>query len=202
MDDGKHRKTSPLALRIGAVALGVLVLLGAVQAATSGTVGIGALSVDLKSRPATTSAPVADDPLPAVGTTTAEGTTASAENKVAEGSWKVAKGLLTVEITRVENQAGRLRLYVTAVNAGTSAMDLPVASVSAVDDAKRDYGASLATSRWPVTVKKGGTTTGFLDLDQRPSAASATLTVTFAGIIGQLAPTGGSVTVPDVPIPR
>jgi len=207
-----HRRKNRAALKIGLVALGVLVLLGAVQAATAGSVGFGALSVTFGSdAPATTPAVATGSLDGALGTTT-EGTTAggttsggtttaSPETKVGVGSWKQSRGLLTVEVTRVENAGGRLRLHVTAVNASTSKMDLPVASVTAADDTGRNYSASLSTSRWPVGVAKNGSASGYLELDPGATAGT-TLVLTFSGIIGQLAPTGGSVAVTGIPIPR
>jgi hypothetical protein len=118
---------------------------------------------------------------------------------VADGT---GSGCLTVEVTKVENLGGRLKLFVTAINASTAKMDLPIASVSAVDDVRRDYGASTSTSRWPVSIAKNSSVNGFVELDQKAGADSSTLSLTFAGIIGQLAPTGGAVTVTGIPIPK
>ncbi|NUT96955.1 MAG: hypothetical protein HOY78_33520 [Saccharothrix sp.] len=199
-----HRKKNHAALKVGGVVLGVLVLLGVIQAATAGTVGIGALSVTLSSSTPTTTTRTATSLDGVVGeTTTTEDTpTTTAETKVATGSWKVARGLLTVEVTRVENTGGRLRLHVTAINASTAKMDLPLASISAVDDTKRDYSASLSTSKWPVSIAKNSSISGFVELDQRVPTQATTLTVTFSGIIGQLAPTGGEVAVSGITVPR
>ncbi|MEU6153944.1 hypothetical protein ABZ816_28495 [Actinosynnema sp. NPDC047251] len=200
MDETRQRKKNP-ALTVGLVVLGVLVLLGAVQAVTVGSVGIGALSVTLRADAPTTAPGTSADGV--VGTTSSsEAPVVTAETKVAVGSWKQARGLLTIEITRVENTGGQLRLHVTLVNASTAKMDLPLASISAVDDGKRSYSASLATSKWPVTVAKNASTSGYVELDPRVSGASRTVAVTFGGIVGQLAPTGGSVTVADIPVPR
>lgn len=204
-----HRRKSSAVLKISLVALGVLVLLGVIQAVTAGTVGVGALSVTLRetpSSPVTTSAseePVAlDGAVGAAPSGTSAEAEPSAEPKVLSGSWKQARGLLTVEVTKVENVAGRVKVFVTAVNASTAKMDLPVASVSAVDDAGREYGASLSTSRWPVSIGNNAGINGYLELDQPVGARSGTLSLTFAGIVGQLAPTGGSVTVTGIPIPK
>lgn len=203
--DHHRRKKGGSALKISMVVLGVLVLLGVIQAATAGTIGIGALSVTLGSSSTTTTSPTGTDDGPlldgAAATTSEDAPTTSAETKAQEGSWKVARGLLTVEVTKVENVGGSVRLFVTAINASTSKMDLPVASISAVDDGGRDYGASLSTSKWPVSIAKNSSITGIVELDQRVTSG-ASLALTFGGIIGQLAPTGGSVTVPEIPIPR
>ncbi|WP_309116536.1 hypothetical protein [Saccharothrix sp.] len=202
-----HRKKNNAALKVGLVVLGVLVLLGVIQAATAGTVGIGAVSVTLRSSAPTTtsstsSATDLDGALGGTTTTTEETPTTTVETKVATGSWKIARGLLTVEVTRVENAGGRLRLHVTAINASTAKMDLPLASVSAVDDTKRNYSASLSTSKWPASIARNSSITGYVELDQRAPAQAGALTLTFSGIIGQLAPTGGEVSVTGVPVPR
>jgi hypothetical protein len=218
MDDETHRKKSSAALKISLVVLGVLVLLGVIQAVTAGTVGVGALSVTLRetsSTVPTSQTTTSDDTIGldgAVGTEPSPGSSEpspesaeappGADAKVLTGSWKQARGLLTVEVTKVENLGGRLKVFVTAINASTAKMDLPVASVSAVDDTKRDYGASVSTSRWPVSIAKNSSINGFLELDRRAGADSGTFSLTFAGIIGQLAPTGGAVTVTGIPIPK
>ncbi|QQQ77369.1 hypothetical protein IOD16_02130 [Saccharothrix sp. 6-C] len=212
MDDETHRKKSSAVLKISLVVLGVLVLLGVIQAVTAGTVGVGALSVTLREPPspsasASSSSSTSDETVGsldgAVGTTSQvdvpSGADASA--KVLTGSWKQARGLLTVEVTKVENAGGRVKVFVTAVNAGNAKMDLPVASVTAVDDAQREYGASASASRWPVSIAKNSSINGYLELDQRVGADSTAFSLTFAGIIGRLAPTGGAVTVTGIPIP-
>ncbi|MFJ6675878.1 hypothetical protein ACIQMJ_32650 [Actinosynnema sp. NPDC091369] len=217
MDDGNHRKKSSAALKISLVVLGVLVLLGVIQAVTAGTIGVGALSFTLRETSSTTPAPTAaptsstedavgslDGAVGGAASTSASPDDAppSVDAKVVTGSWKQARGLLTVEVTKVENLGGRLKVFVTAINASTAKMDLPVASVSAVDDAQRDYGASTTTSRWPASIAKNSSINGFLELDAEAGADSTTFSLTFSGIIGQLAPTGGEVTVTGIPIPR
>jgi hypothetical protein len=209
MDDETHRKKSSAALKISFVMLGVLVLLGVIQAVTAGTIGVGALSVTLRETPSTAPTPqtsTSDDTVAgldgAVGTTSEEEAAPNVEAKVLTGSWKQARGLLTVEITKVENAGGRLKVFVTATNASNSKMDLPVASVSAVDDAQRDYGASLSTSRWPVSIGKRSSINGYLELDEKAAEDSTSFSLTFAGIIGELAPTGGALTVTGIPIPQ
>ncbi|MCE6993214.1 hypothetical protein LZG04_00070 [Saccharothrix sp. S26] len=212
MDDGTHRKKSSAALKIGLVVLGVLVLLGVIQAVTAGTVGVGALSFTVReTTSATPTSTTSDDAVGgldgAVGTAPStsaaeEEAPAGADAKVLTGSWKQARGLLTVEVTKVENLGGRLRVFVTAINASTAKMDLPVASVSAVDDTRRDYGASPSTSLWPATIAKNSSINGFLDLDRKAGPDSTAFSLTFSGIIGQLAPTGGEVIVTGIPIPK
>lgn len=215
MDDEIHRKKSSAVLKVSLVMLGVLVLLGVIQAVTAGTVGVGALSVTLRETSPTvptTRMSTADDTIGLDGAVGAPPSTSaepseedappSAESKVLTGSWKQARGLLTVEVTKVENRGGRLKVFVTAINASTAKMDLPVASVSAVDDTQRNYGAALSTSRWPASIAKNSAINGFVELDRGAGAGSTSFSLTFAGIIGQLAPTGGAVTVTGIPIPK
>lgn len=214
MDDEIHRKKSSAVLKISLVVLGVLVLLGVIQAVTAGTVGVGALSVTLGETSSTipTAQSSADDTIGSLDGAVGAAPTSSApesvdvppsaDAKVLTGSWKQARGLLTVEVTKVENVAGRLKVFVTAINASTAKMELPVASVSVVDDTQRTYGASGSTSRWPVTIGKNSSVNGFLELDQEVAGDGTSFSLTFAGIIGQLAPTGGAVTVTGIPIPR
>lgn len=204
-----HRRKSSAALKISAVVLGVLVLLGVVQAVTAGTVGVGALSVTLRettstTKPTTRTTTTPDDTVGldgALGSTTTEDAPPSADTEVVTGSWKQTRGLLTIEVTKVENQGGRVKVHVTAVNASTAKMDLPIPSITAVDDAQREYRASQSTSKWPVTIARNATVTGVVELDREPAATSTTFSLTFEGIIGRLAPTGGEVTVTGIPFP-
>ncbi|MCS7484460.1 hypothetical protein ACFFQW_38200 [Umezawaea endophytica] len=212
-DEIQHLRKTNTVLKISLVMLGVLVLLGVIQAVTAGTVGVGALSVNLRDDRAQ-AAPTTSSESPsgqgglngALDTTTATSsetpTSPSAETKVLEGSFKQSRGLLTVEVTKVENQGGRVKLYITAVNASTAKMDLPLGPFKAVDDTKREYGASLATSKWPVSVAKGSSITGTVELDQPVGKAATKVDIAFNGIAGSLAPTGGAVAVPGIEIPR
>jgi hypothetical protein len=214
MDDEIHhlRKTNTV-LKISLVMLGVLVLLGVIQAVTAGTVGVGALSVNLRdstsNTPVPTSAPVAEGGLNGAvsssgpsSTSSEAPTTPSGETKVLTGSSKQSRGLLTIEVTKVENQGGRIRLFITAVNASTAKMDLPLAGFVALDDQKHEYAASPATSKWPVSVAKGSSISGTIDLDDKIGNAAKTFEISFNSIAGQLAPTGGSVAVPGIEVPR
>ena len=214
-DEINHLRKTNTILKISLVMLGVLVLLGVIQAVTAGTVGVGALSVNLRdsTSPTTTTTPqpvgqgglngaLDSTPSDTPSDTPEPPTTTSAETKVAEGSFKQSRGLLTVEVTKVENQGGRIKLHITAVNASTAKMDLPLGPFKAVDDQKREYGASLATSKWPVAIAKGASITGTIELDQTVSKVAQTIDIAFNGITGSLAPTGGAVAVPGIAIPR
>ncbi|GAA3889140.1 hypothetical protein GCM10022243_62510 [Saccharothrix violaceirubra] len=198
-----HRRKRHAGPKIALAAAGVLVLLAVVQGVVSGVVGIGAFSLDLRPTTSPPVAPIADSASDVTTTPPPRVTEEAAEEaRVAIGSWKRSRGLLTVEVTRVDYQDGRLSVHAVAVNASAARMELPVATVSAVDDAGGTYGASVSTSQWPASIPKSGTITGRFDFEGRPSAAAKTLDITFAGILGQLAPTGGSLTVDDVVIPR
>ncbi|GAA2670472.1 MULTISPECIES: hypothetical protein [Actinosynnema] len=196
-----HRKKGGAALKTTFAALGVLVLLGVVQAATAGTVGVGALSVDLRgSATPPTSAAAPDTPEALLPANTPAEPGPNAETKAVEGSWKQSRGLLTAEITKVETVDGRVRLHLTAVNASTAKMDIPLTSITAKDDAGAEY-AATPTSRWSGTLAKGATTTGQIDLDEPRSPGATALTVTLSDIVGPLAPTGGAIAVQNVPLP-
>jgi hypothetical protein len=214
-DEIQHLRKTNTVLKISLVMLGVLVLLGVIQAVTAGTVGVGALSVNLRdstgqSVPETSSEPPAEqgglngalDPTTTTTESSETPTSPSAETKVVNGSFKQSRGLLTVEVTKVENQGGRVKLFITAVNASTAKMDLPLGPFKAIDDTKREYGASLATSKWPVSIAKGASITGVVELDQSVAQAVKTVDIAFNGITGSLAPTGGAVAVPGIEIPQ
>jgi hypothetical protein len=209
-DEIQHLRKTNTVLKISLVMLGVLVLLGVIQAVTAGTVGVGALSVNLREDKAPTTSsesPSGQGGLNgALGTTTTESSetaaSPSAETKVVTGSFKQARGLLTVEVTKVENQGGRVKLYITAVNASTAKMDLPLGPFKAIDDQQREYGASLSTSKWPVSIAKGSSITGTIELDQPVGKAATKVDIAFNGIAGSLAPTGGAVAVAGIEIPR
>ncbi|MFT7841173.1 hypothetical protein Q5530_33995 [Saccharothrix sp. BKS2] len=204
---GSRRRRGGAALRISAVVLGVLVLLGVVQAVTAGTVGVGALSVTLNGTTSTerttTASPSDDTPAlnGALAPATSETAPPSGPAKSVTGSWKQTRGLLTVEVTEVEDRSGRVRIHVTAINASTSKMDLPISSITAVDDAQREYRASPGAGRWSAAVARNSTLSGIVELDRRPVGAGTTFALTFGGIVGQLAPTGGEITVPGIPFP-
>ncbi|MFC6093786.1 hypothetical protein [Saccharothrix lopnurensis] len=208
---GSRRRRGGAALRISAVVLGVLVLLGVVQAVTAGTVGVGALSVTLNGTTPTertTTAPPStgsSDDTPALNGALAPATSETAPPsgpaKSVTGSWKQTRGLLTVEVTEVEDRSGRVRVHVTATNASTSKMDLPISSITAVDDARREYRASPGAGGWSAAVARNSTLSGIVELDRRPAGAGTTFALTFGGIVGQLAPTGGEITVPGIPFP-
>jgi hypothetical protein len=212
-DEIQHLRKTNTVLKISLVMLGVLVLLGVIQAVTAGTVGVGALSVNLRDTPAQNPPATSSEPPSgqgglngALGTTAAVASETSSapsvDAKVLTGSFKQSRGLLTVEVTRVENQGGRIKLHITAVNASTAKMDLPLAPFKAVDDQKREYGASSTASKWPVNIAKGARITGTIELDQPVGKAAKTIDIAFNGITGSLAPTGGAVAVAGIEIPR
>lgn len=192
----QHRKVitrrGKTVIAIAGVAVGVLALLGVIEFALSGS--------DSSARPnATTSTTTQQE----VGPPDAalETTEPSAEVKVATGSFKQQRGMLTVEVTRVEaTTTGRVKLFVTATNASQARMTLPVAGIAVLDDLQRTYAA--AGSKWEPLVPQGSSTSGTVVLDEKVSPDVNSLTLTFGSISGQFAPTGAAITVTGIPLPR
>ena len=191
----QHRVThrGRTAITIAAVILGVLVLLGVIQFALSG------------SKPEATQTPAVSTSNTSKGN--AEGalgldetTQPSVDTKVATGVFRQQRGMLTVEVTRIENAGGKISLEVTATNASTARMTLPVTGIIVVDNANRTYVAS--SSKWEGLLTQGGRASGTVTLDEKVSPDVTTLTLTFSSISGQFAPTGASISVPGIPVPR
>ncbi|MGW4214860.1 hypothetical protein ACWEIJ_43245 [Lentzea sp. NPDC004789] len=178
-------------IAIAGVAAGVLALLGVIQFALSGDNSAAQPNTTATST-TSNSAQTPDGAL--------ETTEPSAEVKVATGSFKQQRGMLTVEVTRVEAANGRVKLFVTATNASQARMTLPVDGIAVLDDLKRTYAAS--SSKWDGLVTQGTTTSGIVILDQKLGAGVNSLTLTFNSISGQFAPTGAAITVTGIPVPK
>ncbi|MFI6098284.1 hypothetical protein ACIA8G_22225 [Lentzea sp. NPDC051213] len=129
-----------------------------------------------------------------------ETTEPSADVKVGTGSFKQQRGMLTVEVTRVESANGRLKLFVTATNASQARMTLPVDGIAVLDDLKRTYAAS--SSKWEGLVTQGSKTSGTVVLDEKLGSGVNSVTLTFSSISGQFAPTGAAITVTGIPVPK
>lgn len=181
------------AITLAAVILGVLVLLGVIQFALSGTT------------------PESQQPAATTTTTTTRGnaegalglndtTKPSVEAKVVTGTWRQQRGMLTIEVTRVENAGGRVSLEVSATNASTARMTLPVTGIAVLDNGNRTYAAS--SSKWEGLLTQGSRTSGTVVLDEKVATDVTTLTLTFSQISGQFAPTGASISVAGIPVPR
>src|SRR5918998_1570639 len=95
------------------------------------------------------------------------------------------RGMLTVEVTRVEAANGRVKLFVTATNASQARMTLPVDGIAVLDDLNRTYAAS--SSKWDSLVTQGTKTSGIVILDEKLGAGVNSLTLTFNSIRGQFA---------------
>lgn len=178
-------------IAIAGVAAGVLALLGVIQFALSGDNP----AAQPKTPGTTTTSNGVETPDGALETTEP-----SAEVKVTTGSFKQQRGMLTVEVTRVESANGRVKLFVTATNASQGRMVLPVDGIAVLDDLKRTYAAS--SSKWEGLVTQGTTTSGTVILDEKVAAGVNSLTLTFSSISGQFAPTGASVSVSGIPLPK
>ncbi|MEU7482056.1 hypothetical protein AB0A63_39225 [Lentzea sp. NPDC042327] len=178
-------------IAIGSVAAVVLALLGVIQFMLSGENSAAHPNV-------TTTTTIADDlstPDAALDTTEP-----SADVKVTTGSFKQQRGMLTIEVTRVEAANGRIKLFVTATNASQARMTLPVDGIAVLDDLKRTYTA--ASSKWEGPVTQGSSTSGTVVLDEKLGAGVNSLTLTFSSISGQFAPTGAAVSVAGIPLPK
>jgi hypothetical protein len=179
-------------IAIAGVAAGVLALLGVIQFALSGD--NSAAQPNITATTTTSNGVQAPDPA-------LETTEPSADVKVATGSFKQQRGMLTVEVTRVEaTTTGRVKLFVTATNASQARMTLPVDGIAVLDDLKRTYAAS--SSKWDGLVTQGSTTSGTVVLDEKLGAGVNSLTLTFSSISGQFAPTGAAITVTGIPVPK
>ncbi|GAA3679111.1 hypothetical protein C8D88_1119 [Lentzea atacamensis] len=190
----QHRRVTrrgKTVIAIAAVAAGVLASLGVIQFALSGDNSAAQPNVTAT----TTTSNAVETPDGALETTEP-----SAEVKVATGSFKQQRGMLTVEVTRVESAGGRLKLFVTATNASQARMTLPVDGIAVLDDLKRTYAAS--TSKWEGLVTQGTTTSGIVILDEKLGAGVNSVTLTFNSISGQFAPTGAAITVTGIPVPK
>jgi hypothetical protein len=200
-EDG-HRGGSTV-LTVVLVAFGVLALLGVAQAIAVGRVGIGDLAVELRDP-----APAAAAPRTAPATTTAaaggaEGLTTSSpvQTKTQSGSWKLQRGMLTLEVTSVESRGGRVAVHVTVTNASPGQMNLSLASVVATDSTGRTHAAGVRESTWPGTVVSGDTFSGTILLDGVFDPQATTFSLAFPVVSGQYAPPKGA-TIADVPVPR
>ncbi|GAB2856544.1 hypothetical protein [Lentzea nigeriaca] len=178
-------------IAIAGVAVGVLASLGVIQFALRGDNS----AAQPNNTSTTTTSNAAQTPDGALETTEP-----SAEVKVATGSFKQQRGMLTVEVTRVESAGGRLKLFVTATNASQARMTLPIDGIAVLDDLKRTYAAS--SSKWDGLVTQGGKTSGTVVLDEKLGAGVNSVTLTFGSISGQFAPTGAAITVTGIPVPK
>lgn len=190
----QHRRVTrgaKTAITIAGVAAGVLALLGVIQFALSGS--------NSTAQPNTTTTTTTSN-----GVETPDGaletTEPSADVKVQTGSFKQQRGMLTIEVTRVEAANGRVKLFVTATNASQARMTLPRDGIAVLDDLKRTYTAS--SSKWEGLVTQGTTTQGTVILDEKLGTGVNSLTLTFSSISGQFAPTGAAIAVPGIPIPK
>lgn len=189
----QHRRVTrrgKTVIAIAGVAAGVLASLGVIQYALSGDNSAAQPNVT-----ATTTSNGIETPDGALETTEP-----SAEVKVATGSFKQQRGMLTVEVTRIEAANGRVKLFVTATNASQARMTLPVDGIAVLDDLKRTYAAS--SSKWDSQVTQGTARSGIVVLDEKLGAGVTSLTLTFNSISGQFAPTGAAIAVTGIPIPK
>ena len=190
----QHRRVTrgaKTAITIVGVAAGVLALLGVIQFALSDS--------NSTAQPNTTATTTTSNGVQTPDSAL-ETTEPSADVKVQTGSFKQQRGMLTIEVTRVEAANGRVKLFVTATNASQARMTLPVDGIAVLDDLKRTYTAS--SSKWEGLVTQGTTTSGTVVLDEKLGQGVNSLTLTFSSISGQFAPTGAAITVTGIPVPK
>jgi hypothetical protein len=190
----QHRRVTrrgKTVIAIAGVAVGVLALLGVIQFALSGNNS----AAQPNATATTTTSNGVETPDGALETTEP-----SAAVKVQTGSFKQQRGMLTVEVTRVEVANSRVKLFVTATNASQARMTLPVDGIAVLDDLKRTYAAS--SSKWDGLVTQGTTTSGTVILDEKLGTGVNSLTLTFSSISGQFAPTGAAITITGIPLPK
>ena len=191
-----------LALAAGFFA--VLVIIALIQGLVVHKIGFGPLSVEFGS-----SETVPGTPSTAGGPGSGPGPQPDAKEtdfdkaKSVTGSWKKTNGTLTLEVVRVDQQDGRIRLTVKARNTGGNAINLPLfGNFVATDDTSRTYDARFGPdTEWPQNVPGGQTVTGPIDLDGTVGDGARKLSISFSIILGFNAPFG-SITVPGIPIPR
>jgi hypothetical protein len=190
---GTHRGRT--ATTIAAVIAGVLALLGVITYVLSGNSNSTA-QPPATTTTTTTSAGNAEGALGLDKTTEP-----SAETKVMTGSFRQQRGMLTVEVTRIEQTNGKVTLEVSATNASTARMTLPANGIVVLDNSNRTYVAS--SSKWEgLLTPQGGRTSGTVVLDEKISYDVTTLTLNFTQISGQFAPTGAAISVTGIPVPR
>ncbi|SDP27933.1 hypothetical protein [Lentzea jiangxiensis] len=190
----QHRKVTrrgKTVIAIAGVAVGVLALLGVIEYALSGNNS----AAQPNATATTTTSVVVETPDGALETTEP-----SADVKVQTGSFKQQRGMLTIEVNRVEEANGRVKLFVTATNASQARMTLPVVGIAVLDDLNRTYAAS--SSKWDGLVTQGTTESGIVVLDEKLGAGVKSLTLTFSSISGQFAPTGAAITISGIPLPK
>jgi hypothetical protein len=130
-----------------------------------------------------------------------DGSTSSADSTVesnstgaavVDGSWIGTRGGVSVEVTRVENQSGHLRIDAAVTNDTGDAVTIPLfGNAAAVDESGRAYEASAFDSDWPQSVASGQTVRGTIEFEGRyESGRGGTLDLTFATLFGFDAPRG------------
>ncbi|WP_199442474.1 hypothetical protein [Umezawaea beigongshangensis] len=198
-EDG--RRGGSTVLTVALVTVGVLVLLGIAQAVAVGRVGIGDLAVELRD-PAPAAAPRTTSPTTTGAAGGGQGPSSSppVRTTTQSGSWKLQRGMLTLDVTSVESRGGRVAVAVTVTNASPGQMNLPLASVVATDSTGRTHAAGVRESTWPGTVVSGDTFSGTILLDGVFDPLATTFSLAFPVVSGQYAPPKGA-TVADLPVP-
>lgn len=188
----------------------VLVGVALVQGLVIQEVGIpGVVSVKLGERSggAREAAPGTDvTPTPSAGAPGPVPTSAPAEAdrpgpSEPVGSWSGSLGEVTVEVTRVEDADGHLRVEALVTNGTRDTLTIPLlGGVTAHDEAGRAYLPDPWASDWVDTVAAGETVAGTVQFDGRYESGPGRLAVLVGSLYGPDVP-NGSIVVSGIPRP-
>lgn len=191
---------------LGLAIVAAVLVIALVQGLTIQEVGIpGVASIKFAERASTTGGeepPSTGDRSDSAPTGGDTGTTTGSTGQGAiEGSWTGSRGDVTVEVTKVENQGGHLRIHATVTNGTNEAVTLPLFGyTSAVDESHRSYKPSPSDSDWPDSIAGGQSVAGTIEFVERYRAGGGTLDLTFSQLFGFDAPSG-SLTVSGIQRP-
>jgi hypothetical protein len=96
-------------------------------------------------------------------------------------------GGLTLRVDRIEEGTGTFRVYMTASNATSDKVSLPLFGFfNVVDDLGNQYEADPFSSTFPGDVAPGATISGYANMTTRLNSKASTVKVTFTTVFGSL----------------
>ncbi|KGM03397.1 hypothetical protein Q760_03965 [Cellulomonas cellasea DSM 20118] len=99
-----------------------------------------------------------------------------------------------MEVTKVENQGGHLRIDATVTNGTDDSLTVPLfKNVTAVDEGGRAYEADPFSGSWVETISSGQSLSGTIEFEGLYEVGPGVLDVSFARLYGSAAPSGGVV---------
>jgi hypothetical protein len=183
----------------------LLVVAMVIQGATVHKIGIGPLSVEFDKTKSDGSSndnsnSFIDFPTKILGGILGGSRDFSRAKSIA-GSWKQREGKLTMEITRVENQDGFLRVHVNVINNGATSLVLPLygGSFTATDNMHKAHDPGL--SAWHESIPPNEIVTSTIDLSDKVDDLTTRLDISFSIILGDFAYSDG-IAVRGIPIPH